>query len=147
MPFQLAAHHYPCKRVRPTNSTRLRVSVTWLLLFMCVWKSQCYPEGNSRCILPIYSGPQSWVRRFIYIPLWDGEGCGPINACCQLNNPPWFCTPLPQPTTDDIELRLCAWWPILGWRRHLCPICGYSCHVNNKQLGHWLHSCHTISCS
>ena len=41
-------------------------------------------------------------------PLWDGEGCGPTNACCQFNNPPWFCTTLPQPTTDDIELRICS---------------------------------------
>ena len=41
-------------------------------------------------------------------PLWDGEGCGPTSTCCQLNNPPWFCTTLPQPTTDDIELRICA---------------------------------------
>ena len=40
-------------------------------------------------------------------PLWDGLGCGPTNACCQLNNPPWFCTALPQPTTEDIELRVC----------------------------------------
>ena len=41
-------------------------------------------------------------------PLWDGEGCGPTNACCQFNSPPWFCTKLPQPTSDDIELRICA---------------------------------------
>ena len=41
-------------------------------------------------------------------PLWDGEGCDPSSTCCQLNNPPWFCTTLPQPTTDDIELRICA---------------------------------------
>ena len=40
-------------------------------------------------------------------PLFDGKGCGPTNACCTLNNPPWFCTTLPQPTTDDIELRIC----------------------------------------
>ena len=40
-------------------------------------------------------------------PLWDGEGCGPNNACCQFNNPPWFCTTLPQSTTDDLELRIC----------------------------------------
>ena len=39
--------------------------------------------------------------------LWDGQGCGPTNACCQLNNPPWFCTALPRPTTQDIELRVC----------------------------------------
>ncbi len=40
-------------------------------------------------------------------PLWDGEGCGSSSTCCQFNNPPWFCKQLPQPTTDDIELRIC----------------------------------------
>ena len=44
-------------------------------------------------------------------PLWNGEGCGATNACCQLNNPPWFCTTLPQPTTDDIEMRVCNYEP------------------------------------
>ena len=41
-------------------------------------------------------------------PLWDGRGCGPTNTCCEFNNPPWFCTTLPQPTSDDIELRICS---------------------------------------
>ena len=41
-------------------------------------------------------------------PLWDGQGCGGTSTCCSFNNPPWFCKELPQPTTDDIELRLCA---------------------------------------
>ena len=41
-------------------------------------------------------------------PLWDGQGCGGNSTCCSFNNPPWFCKPLPQPTTDDIELRLCS---------------------------------------
>ena len=40
-------------------------------------------------------------------PLWDGQGCGSTSSCCSFNNPPWFCKQLPQPTTDDIELRLC----------------------------------------
>ena len=40
-------------------------------------------------------------------PLWDGEGCGSTNTCCQFNNLPWFTKTLPTPTTDDIELRLC----------------------------------------
>ena len=40
-------------------------------------------------------------------PLWDGQGCGSTSTCCAFNNPPWFCKQLPQPTTDDIELRLC----------------------------------------
>ena len=41
-------------------------------------------------------------------PQWDGEGCGAISTCCSFNNPPWFCKQLPQPTSDDIELRLCG---------------------------------------
>ena len=41
-------------------------------------------------------------------PLWDGAGCGGTSICCEFNNPPWFCKQLSQPTTDDIELRLCA---------------------------------------
>ena len=41
-------------------------------------------------------------------PLWDGAGCGGSSTCCTFNNPPWFCKQLPQPTTDNIELRLCS---------------------------------------
>ena len=41
-------------------------------------------------------------------PLWNGQGCGDISTCCEFNNPPWFCKQLPQPTTDDIELRICG---------------------------------------
>ena len=41
-------------------------------------------------------------------PLWDGQGCGSNPTCCMYNNPPWFCKQLPQATTDDIEIRLCA---------------------------------------
>ena len=39
--------------------------------------------------------------------LWDGQGCGGNSTCCSFNNSPWFCKQLQQPTTDDIELRLC----------------------------------------
>ena len=39
-------------------------------------------------------------------PLWDGSGCGSGSSCCEFNNPPWFCATL-QPTTDDLELRIC----------------------------------------
>ena len=41
-------------------------------------------------------------------PLWDGEGCGPYNSCCEFNNPPWFCKQLPASTNQDIEVRLIA---------------------------------------
>ena len=40
-------------------------------------------------------------------PLWDGAGCGPSSTCCTFNNPPWFCKTLTQPTTDDLEVRIC----------------------------------------
>ena len=54
------------------------------------------------------SGPG--VSSVVYAddPLWDGDGCSSVSSCCKLNNPPWFCTTLPQPTTDDIEARICA---------------------------------------
>lgn len=37
-------------------------------------------------------------------PLWDGENC-PQGNCCDHSG--WFCKELPQPTTHDIEVRLC----------------------------------------
>ena len=53
-------------------------------------------------------GPRGGSYYSIFLnPLWDGDGCGATSACCQFNNPPWFCTTLPQPTTDDIEMRVC----------------------------------------
>ena len=38
-------------------------------------------------------------------PLWDGHGCTDSSTCCEFNNPPWFCKQLPEPTTEDIEIR------------------------------------------
>ena len=51
----------------------------------------------------------SWTNGLFYPndPLWDGQGCGSTSTCCEFNNPPWFCKQFPQPTTDDIELRIC----------------------------------------
>ena len=40
-------------------------------------------------------------------PLWDGAGCESPSTCCSFNTPPWFYKQLPQPTTDDIEMRVC----------------------------------------
>ena len=42
-------------------------------------------------------------------PLWDGQGCdGLERTCCDPPNLPWFCRKLPQPTTDDLEVRICG---------------------------------------
>ena len=40
-------------------------------------------------------------------PLWDGDECAADNECCPTDNPPYFLKTLPQPTTDDIEMRVC----------------------------------------
>ena len=38
---------------------------------------------------------------------WNRGSCGTQSQCCSLNNPTQFYKQLPQPTTDDIEMRLC----------------------------------------
>ena len=38
---------------------------------------------------------------------WNGGECNSQDQCCSLNNPTQFYKQLPQPTTDDIEMRLC----------------------------------------
>ena len=40
--------------------------------------------------------------------LWDGQGCGLTSSCCTFHSPPWFNVTLPSPTTDNIEVRICA---------------------------------------
>ena len=46
-------------------------------------------------------------RYYFDDPLWDGEGCEGENECCDRGGP-WFCKQLPQPTQDDIEMRVCT---------------------------------------
>ena len=41
--------------------------------------------------------------------LWDGEGCGNFNTCCEYRGGPYFCKELSVPTTDDIEVRICGY--------------------------------------
>ena len=56
---------------------------------------------------PCYGG----FKYFTDDPLWDGQNCAPSSTCCELNNPPWFCKTLPQPTSDDLEIRQCHGYP------------------------------------
>ena len=39
-------------------------------------------------------------------PLWDGEQCESEGSCC--STAPWFTVDLVNPTSDDIEVRICA---------------------------------------
>lgn len=38
-------------------------------------------------------------------PLWDGQDCHDA-TCCSFNSPPWFRVQLPNPTMNDIEVRI-----------------------------------------
>ena len=41
--------------------------------------------------------------------LWDGEECDGNEApCCNHTDLPWFCKELPEPTSDDLEVRICT---------------------------------------
>ena len=40
------------------------------------------------------------------IALWEQAQCNTY-TCCPFNNPPWFYRELPQPSTDDIDMRVC----------------------------------------
>ena len=45
--------------------------------------------------------------------LWDGQDCSGLErTCCNSPNLPWFCKKLPEPTTDDLEFRLCGDEPL-----------------------------------
>ena len=52
-------------------------------------------------------GTASRVEFFQDDPLWDGEQCE--GECCSNGkSPPWFSVTLSDPTTDDIEVRICG---------------------------------------
>ena len=54
-------------------------------------------------------GPRaSFIVTYCDDPLWDGQGCGPSNTCCELNRPPWFCVQLDEVSREDLEVRICS---------------------------------------
>ena len=40
--------------------------------------------------------------------LWDGQDCDNEGICCTAKSPPWFSVELLNPTSDDIEVRICG---------------------------------------
>ena len=78
----------------------------------------CPCDGASGSIPPFVGGDyfcESGVNSGLYNgfypddPLWDGSGCSSRSSCCSFNNPPYFTKQLSNPTSDDIEARLCRW--------------------------------------
>lgn len=81
----------------------------------------CNPNYDRKGLIPSFVGDNFFCDTgslehaaigtlYTAYPLWDGEGgYGSANSTCFAeNNPPWFCKELPEPSTENIELRLCA---------------------------------------
>ena len=47
------------------------------------------------------------VFRYTSDPLWDGQQCEG-QCCSDGRTPPWFSVILANPTTDDVEVRICG---------------------------------------
>ena len=59
------------------------------------------------------SAPLNDSKLYSDDPLWDGEGCdGDEAPCCKRPDLPWFCKELPEPTSDDLEVRICTNGPL-----------------------------------
>ena len=86
-------------------------------------EEQCPCDNNNTLPSPPFIGSdyfcesvqtqRNWQRIFYpNAPLWDGQVCEGGGTCCQFNNPPWFTKNLANSTTEDIELRLCLFFPV-----------------------------------
>ena len=66
--------------------------------------------GDYFCESGVNSGYPAASTLYPDDPLWDGSGCTSSSTCCSFNNPPYITKRLPNPTSDDIEARLCRWY-------------------------------------
>ena len=78
----------------------------------------CPCDNNSNSNPPSFVGSNyycesgnqnsSFTNSFLYAndPLWDGEQCSSEGDCC--STAPWFNVNLINPTSDNIEVRICA---------------------------------------
>ena len=88
---QFVAYGYDCPCINPSHSGNV--------------PPPSFVEDNYYC----ESGnPTNTYTSQLYSadPLWDGQQCE--GECCSNGkSPPWFSVELPNPTTDDIEVRIC----------------------------------------
>ena len=63
-------------------------------------------RDNYYCESGNIDGNFSWNKLYSRDPLWDGQQCEG-HCCSDGKSPPWFSVELPNPTTDDIEVRIC----------------------------------------
>ena len=69
---------------------------------------ECPCRGQSRAVSPPFVGNNYFCEAGSWDdPLWDGDGCR-LSMCCSFNSPPWFNIQLPEPTTNNIDVRICG---------------------------------------
>ena len=88
----------------------------------------CARDASSTIVVPSFIGEDYFCESGTSIyrgggilyddPLWDGDGCPEGNSCCTFNNPPYFTRQLPASTSDNIELRDCAYDRGIGTSGH-----------------------------
>ena len=65
--------------------------------------------GDYYCESGLYDYPWSASTLYSDDALWDGKSCNENEApCCNPPDLPWFCKELPEPTSDDLEVRICT---------------------------------------
>ena len=80
--------------------------------------SACPCDNGSTSSPPLFVGSNyycesgnqnaSYTNYFLYAndPLWDGQQCSSEGSCC--STAPWFSVNLINPTSNDIEVRICS---------------------------------------
>ena len=69
---------------------------------------KCPCAEGSNLQSPEFVGQDYYCEQGGGSELWTGGECGPVGqSCCQHPDLPWFCKELPEPTTQDMEVRLC----------------------------------------
>ena len=52
------------------------------------------------------------LQWYLTDPLWDSEGCASGSTCCDRGGP-WFTTTLSGEVSNDIEERMCLYYPAI----------------------------------
>ena len=69
---------------------------------------KCPCADGSNLQSPEFVGEDYYCEEGDGSELWSGKECGGGGwSCCQHRDLPWFCKELPEPTTQDLEVRFC----------------------------------------
>lgn len=80
----------------------------WSFAMDAPFVTRCPCNSRSSYVSPSYVGDDYNCETYVPSePVWDGQNCMPAGEqCCQRS--PMFCKELSEPTTDDIEVRVCT---------------------------------------